>query len=122
MKKRIPEGDYRLWVVKAKPTGDALDVTFQVSGEVPGRELVKSFPTRGTRTWVLREMLEACGKQFPRAVVRINLDELIGLECAGTITDDGVICAFFPVRELKQQFAEALRAMEFGPEVPRYVM
>lgn len=128
MRKRIPEGDHVLWVVRAEPRHDMVDVKFLITGdrETLGLTVTKSFPTNGKGVWMLREMLEACGRKVPHAVVKIDLDKFVGLECAGTVTDCGSgrmeISAFFPVRTLKKKVTEIFRQMDVAPEIPRYLM
>jgi hypothetical protein len=131
--KRIAEADYIFWVSSAEAIGERLlMVTFRiVSGERDslGRSLACCFYREGKRVHFLRMMLEACGKQVPRKVVRLNLDKMIGLECAGTVTDDGcgtvVISAFFPVADFKRRSNRALVEMKLAENVEirqRYVM
>ena len=79
---------------------------------------------KGERVWQLRQMLEACGWKIRDEVMQLQLNELIGLECAGSVVYDcgaPVIFQFFPITKLKQ-------AVEQWPEwtttieMPRYVM
>jgi hypothetical protein len=132
MRKRITEGDYLVWIVKAEPSSDQLNVTFRLTGgnhDSLGKSVLMSFPLRrGAPT--LREMIEACGKKVPSASVKLNLDRLIGLECAGTVLDDGhgrmVISAFFPVvhpyRNLNRTLREISGMVVSTGEMPKYVM
>jgi hypothetical protein len=57
--------------------------------------------------WNLRNLIEACGKQVPSKAVKLDLDKMIGWECAGTAIDDeyegkkkSVISTFFPMEDL----------------------
>ncbi len=121
MKKKIPEGDYIFWIVRAEPSRRMIQVTFQ-SREI---SLTESFPTSGPGVWRLKEMLEACGKKILRQRGKLHLDKLIGLECAGSVVNDEelgtVIGAFFSPQNLKENFATVIREMS-GGEMPRYVM
>jgi hypothetical protein len=131
-KERIAEGDYIFWIVSAEPDDDELVVTFRViSGarDALGRSLVERFACSGPSVHFLRTMLEACGWQVPRSTVRLNLEKVIGLECAGTVTDDGcgtlVIGAFFPIAELERQRKNALQRMHMAADTEirqRYLM
>jgi hypothetical protein len=123
---RIADGNYKFWLVSAEPVGDELlVVTFQVmSGEreALGRSLACCFHRSGEQVHALRLMLEACGWKVPRRQVRLDLDKLIGKECAGTVTEDSngraVISAFFPVADL-----ELTQMSQIAPEPrQRYVM
>jgi hypothetical protein len=64
-------------IVKVEINRDMLDITFASGGLL----LVDSFAFRGPDVSRLREMLEACGMWVPRRKVRLDLNELVGLEC-----------------------------------------
>jgi hypothetical protein len=128
----ILEGDYIFWIAHAEALSDGqLAVTFRIiSGnrDALGRSLVRRFPSCGELVYTLREMLEACGKEVPRKKVRLNLDKMIGLECAGTVIDGGhgtlVISAFFSVADLQVKRNRVLVEMQMLETTveTRYVM
>jgi hypothetical protein len=113
---RVPEGDYGLEVteVKGKKGEESgknyLAITFKLTqGDKKGigKKLPHSCSLQKQSLWNFRNLLEACGKQVPAKAVKIDLDKLIGLECAGTVVDDeyegrkkSIISAFFPLEDL----------------------
>lgn len=112
----IPEGDYGVKLSevvgkKGESSGkNYLAATFEVTqGDKKGvkKTLAHSFSLQKQSLWNLRNFLEACGKQVKAAAIKIDLDKLVGLECACTVTDDeyegkkkSVISAFFPLEDL----------------------
>lgn len=112
----IPEGDYGLKIkeVKGKKGEESgknyLALLFEViSGDKKGLKKVlrHSCSLQKQSLWNLRNLLEACGKQTPAKAIKIDLDKMVGLECAGTVIDDeyegkkkSVITAFFPLEDL----------------------
>jgi hypothetical protein len=115
-KMRIPEGDYKLWIVKAEVLCGELEVTFQIAGNLRAT-ISKSFALEGEEVWQLRQMLEACGITISSDVMKFDLNDWIGLECMGTIVNDcgtTVISAFF--RNLMYS------APTTQNEMPHYVM
>jgi hypothetical protein len=128
MKKKMNEGDYIFWIVKARQRDDSLEVTFDTHGTL----LTESFPLTGPDLWKVRELLEACGKEinesaFEKAEAgrrpKINVDKLFGLECGGTVVNDeefgAVIAVFLRASVLKDCFVH-LRQAQINIE--RYVM
>jgi len=113
---RIPEGDYGLRIkdVKGKKGEESgknyLALNFEViSGDKKGlkKVLAHSCSLQTQALWNFRNLLEACGKQVAAKALKIDLDKLVGLECAGTVIDDeyegrkkSVITAFFPMEDL----------------------
>lgn len=112
----IPEGDYGLKIkeVKGKKGEESgknyLAMLFEVTqGDKKGLKKVlrHSCSLQKQSLWNLRNLLEACGKQTPAKAISIDLDKMVGLECAGTVIDDeyegrkkSVITAFFPLEDL----------------------
>lgn len=120
-KKKIRNGDYKLWVVKVdEPTGDSLHITFRVWC---GPLVAKWFPlTDGAVD--LYSMLIACGmKSLEMAEVDLDLDKLVGLECTGTITD-GKLTFVKPEEDLFSDDEEDsnVGVREFAGPMPRYLM
>jgi hypothetical protein len=103
---RIAEGDYIFRIVDAYCDADWLAVTFRIVSRpryILGRSFVYRFACSGEHVDSLCMMLEACGKEVARRKVRLDLDEMIGLECAGTVIDDERgwrISNFFPAADL----------------------
>src|SRR5271154_2914514 len=113
---RIPEGDYALKIadVKTKKGEESgknyLLIGFKVTkGDKKGVGKVVSHvcSLKKEALWNFRNLLEACGKQISPKALKIDLDKLIGLECAGTVIDDeyegkkkSVVTAFFPLEDL----------------------
>lgn len=126
MQKRIPEGDYEFWIVKADVCRGMLDVTFQIVRDRRwlGRTITRSFAIEGEQVWHLRQMLEACGMKIIDGRMTISLHELIGQQCAGSVVhdcDDTVIYTFFPATKLTQK-VEAWPQLTNISVMPRYVM
>lgn len=126
MQKRIPEGDYRFWIVKAVVHRHMLNVTFEIARDRRwlGRTIVKSFAVQGKNVWQLRQMLEACGWKIRDDVMQLEVNKLIGEECAGSVVDDcgtSVIFQFFPITKMKQEI-EQWPEWTTTIEMPRYVM
>jgi hypothetical protein len=112
----IPEGDYGLKIkeVKGKKGEESgknyLAMIFEViQGDKKGlKKLLRhSCSLQKQSLWNLRNLLEACGKQTPAKAIKIDLDKMVGLECAGTVVDDeyegrkkSIISAFFPLEDL----------------------
>jgi hypothetical protein len=112
----IPEGDYGLKIkeIKGKKGEESgknyLALLFEVTqGDKKGLKKVlrHSCSLQKQSLWNLRNLLEACGKQTPAKAIKIDLDKMIGLECAGTVIDEeyegkkkSVITAFFPLEDL----------------------
>lgn len=113
---RVPEGDYamKLKKVSQKKGSDSgepyLLVGFELSkGPEKGNKKVLShnFSLQPQSLWNFRNFLEACGKQIPSKKLKIDLDKLLNLQCAGTVIDDEYegrrqsnISAFFPLEDL----------------------
>ena len=112
---RVPEGDYALKLksIKGKVGGDSgkkyLAAVFDITGpSKAGRSIGHSFSLQTQSLWNLRNFLEACGKPTPAKAIKIDLDKMVGLECAGTLVDDtpyegkikSIISAFFPLSDL----------------------
>jgi hypothetical protein len=123
MKTWIAEGDHIFWIVKANVVGDRLEVVFDTHGKL----LTELFPLTGSGVWRVKEMLESCGKEVNESAFakaqsgkrpKINVKRLIGLECGGTVLDDGwgklIIATFYPASNLQNIFSH--------PEVPKHVM
>ena len=115
---KVPEGDYGLKIVKikGKKGGDSgknyLDIGFELtSGNPKGLKKVisHSCSLQKQSLWNLRNLLESCGKQVQSKALKLDLDKMIGLECAGTVIDDqpyegrikSIITAFFPLADLQ---------------------
>jgi hypothetical protein len=112
----IPEDDYGLRIVgvkgkKGEESGkNYLAIQFKVfkgNKRGIGKTLPHSCSLQKQSLWNLRNLFEACGKQTKAAAVKIDLDKMIGLECAGSVIDDeyegrkkSVITAFFPLEDL----------------------
>jgi hypothetical protein len=113
---RIPEGDYGFEItqVKGKKGEESqknyLLISFKaIQGDKRGlnKVLVHSCSLQKQSLWNLRNLLEACGKQTPAKAIKLDLDKMSGLKCAGTVIDDeyegkkkSVITAFFPLADL----------------------
>jgi len=113
---RVPEGDYGLKITKAdikkgsESGKNYINLTFKLTKGAKGgvgKSLPHSCSLQKQSLWNLRNLLEACGKEVPSKAVKINLDKMIGWECAGTAVDDeyegkkkSVISAFFPLADL----------------------
>lgn len=113
---RVPEGDYGLKIKKVehKKGEDSgkpyLNFTFEITkGDKKGigKSLPHSCSLQKQALWNLRNLLEACGKQVPAKALKIDTAKLVGLTCAGTISDDeyegkkkSVIAALFPLADL----------------------
>lgn len=115
---RVPEGDYGLKIVKVvSKTGEEskkpyLSIDFKLTkGDKKGvgKTLTgHSCSLQKQSLWNLRNLLESCGKQVPSKAVKIDLDKMVGWECAGTVIDDqpyegkikSIISAFFPISDL----------------------
>lgn len=113
---RVPEGDYALKISKidlkkGKESGNQY-LMFQfktVKGPAGGvnKMVPHSCSLQKQSLWNLRNLIEACGKPVPSKAVKLDLDKMIGWECAGTIIDDeyegkkkSTISAFFPMEDL----------------------
>ena len=116
-KPRIPEGDYGLKITKVdlkkgKESGEPyLAIGLQpIKGNPKGVKKVSIPHTcslQKTSLWNLRNLMEACGKTVPSKAVKIDIDKMIGWQCAGTVIDDeyddrkySIISAFFPMDDL----------------------
>lgn len=115
---RVPEGDYGLKIAKVvnKVGTDSkkpyLSIDFKLTkGDKKGvgKTLTgHSCSLQKQSLWNLRNLLESCGKQVPSKAVKLDLDKMIGWECAGTVIDDqpyegkikSIISAFFPLSDL----------------------
>lgn len=87
--------EYALRIVSAVAVPGSIEITFERGSEAP---IVQAFALQDVQMWLLRNLLEACGKQVPRGSVSLDLDELVGMQCGGRIIDDGgtdVIIEFF---------------------------
>lgn len=112
----VPEGDYALEVTKVtkkigSESGEAyLVFAFELSKgpkKGNGKVLNDNFSLQPQSLWKLKNFLEAAGKTVPAKALKIPLDKLVGLECAGTLIDDeyqgrkqSTISAFFPLDDL----------------------
>jgi hypothetical protein len=112
----IPEGDYgvKLASIKNKKGTDSgktyLEAQFTTNqGEKKGlnKKLYHNFSLQKQSLWNLRNFLESCGKTVPSKAVKLNVSNLVGLECACTVVDEdyqgkpkSVISAFFPIDDL----------------------
>jgi hypothetical protein len=97
--------------MKAEMNYDMLGIMF---GSSDGY-LVMDFPVDGPGVWRLREMLIACGKKPKPKKMKVDLDKLIGLECAGTVIDDegeSIISAFFPGKHIDREMNEMLEEVQ----------
>src|SRR6185437_16721953 len=124
VQKKIPDGDYEFWIVKADAHRDMLDVTFQIARDrrFLGGTIKKRFAVQGERVWQLRQMLEACEWEITNDVMQLEVNELIGKECAGSVIDDcgtTVIWQFFPITKLKQEVQQWPEHLAMT-EMPRY--
>ena len=113
---RIPEGDYGMKIteIKTKKGEESgknyLLLSFKMtSGDKKGvgKTVTHVCSLKTAALWNFRNLLEACGKQVAPKSLKIDLDKLVGLECAGTVIDDeyegkkkSVITAFFPLEDL----------------------
>lgn len=71
------------------------------------KKLWHNFSLQKQSLWNLRNFLESCGKNVPSKAVKLNVSNLVNLECAGTVVDEeyngkpkSVISAFFPLDDL----------------------
>jgi hypothetical protein len=112
----VPGGDYGLKIVEVKgKKGEESGKNYlalrfkliQGNKEGVGKTLPHSCSLQKQSLWNLRNLLEACGKQTPAKAIKIDLDNMVDLECAGTVIDDeyegrkkSVITAFFPLEDL----------------------
>jgi hypothetical protein len=133
---RIPEGDYGLRIKKivekkAESGKPCLFIDFEViQGDKRGLKKVltgHSCSLQPQSLWNLRNLLESCGKQVPSKAVKLDLDKMVGSECAGTVTDDeyegrkkSVISAFFPISDLGKtsESGDELEATDDTEEEP----
>lgn len=90
----IPEGDYRMKVESVKKAVSKSDndmLAWQFIG-LEGKAKNKRFYLYTTLTeeslWKLGQTLEALGQDIPDDEMDIDLDELIDLECIGTVIDE----------------------------------
>jgi len=114
---RVPASDYglKLTAIKEKKGEESgkpyLMATFEITaGNKRGlkKSLGHNFSLQKQSVWNFRNFIEACGKPTPAKALKIDLDKLIGLECAGTVMDDqpyegkikSIISAFFPLDDL----------------------
>jgi hypothetical protein len=113
---RIPEGDYGFEIadIKTKKGEESgknyLDIglkAIQGNKKGTGKVIRHTCSLKKAALWNFRNLLEACGKQVKAAALKIDLDKLIGLQCAGTVIDDeyegkkkSIISAFFPLEDL----------------------
>jgi len=110
----VPEGDYALEIKKIEPKksekGKYLNFHLELSKGPKsgnGKTISHTCSLMKQALWNLRNLLEACGRQVPSKAVKLDLDKLIGLKCAGSIVDDeyegkkkSQIGAFFPLEDL----------------------
>ncbi len=130
---RIPEGDYGLEISKVEPKKGEdsgkpyLSLSFKVfKGDKRGVGKVLTGHSCSLQTqslWNLRQLLEACGKQVPSKAVKIDLDKMVGYQCAGTVIDDeyegkkkSIISAFFPLSDLGKTSSTGDDLEEAGEE------
>jgi hypothetical protein len=114
---RIPEGDYGFEITKVeqkkgKDSGDPyLKFSMKpIKGDPAGLkkgDLSHNCSLTKQSLWNLRNLMEACGKTVPSKAVKIDLDKMVGWQCAGTVIDEeydnkkhSVITAFFPLEDL----------------------
>src|SRR5690348_6041803 len=109
MQKRIAEGNYQFWIVRAQAHCGRLNVTFQIARDRQflGLTISKSFALECKAVSQLREMLEACCRQIQDGAMQLKVNKLIGLECAGLVVyacGIPMIKQFFRAREPQRQF------------------
>lgn len=96
---KVPEGDYRMKIVKVEQTetkddGRSMLVIHYkfVEGKHKGKLIKDRIVLVGNdekkdTLWKLTQVLEALGKKIPDSAFRLNIDNLIGGEVAATIID-----------------------------------
>jgi len=91
---QIPEGEYAMIVdsVEMGTSGNGNEqIMWQFKG-TQGKAKGKTFyfytPLVEQALWKLRQTLEALGADVPDSAMDIDLDELEGIECVGTVEDD----------------------------------
>ena len=91
---RIKEGNYRMKVVeveqKESDAGNDMFVwTFEgTEGAAEGKKFKVYTTLNEEALWKLRSLLEALGVEIPDGPMDLDLDEMVGLELIGIVTDD----------------------------------
>ena len=133
---RVPEGDYLLEITKidgkkGKESGKPNLIFYFKLSDGPkkgnGKELQHNCSLQKQSLWNLKNILEACGKTVPSKSVNLNVDNLVGLKCAGNVIDGtyndrlrSEIAFFYTEDEFNNQSSgeEVEEAMEEAEEKP----
>lgn len=90
----IPAGDYKFKVLEvesgtSKNDNEQIEWVFEgLSGKAKGKKFFFYTTLTPESLWKLRETLEGLGVEVPDEPMDIDLDELVDLECMGSVEDD----------------------------------
>lgn len=133
----IPEGDYgvkvsKVALKKSEAEKPYLLFSFKViKGDKKGmgKSLAHNCSLQVQSLWNLRNLIESTGRPVPSKTVKLDLDKMVGWECACTVIDEeyegkqkSVISAFFPLSDLGKtsssgdELEEATEEEEEGTE------
>jgi hypothetical protein len=91
---RVPEGDYRVKVIKikedeSKSGNEMLVVDYKgLDGKLKGKKLRDYMTLTPKSAWKIREMIAACGVKVPDSMFDLPYKKLVGKELAVTVEDD----------------------------------